>query len=216
MDAWSADSARAAGDFDATAVVGWSFDGLPVHRRGSNCRSAAMVDTLRVSAEEDAQAAHCGGNHGCAAPAGQAASAAGAACGSRLDLGSRQAAWGRRHGQRRNLELRCRAHNLHEAEHFFRGRLPLLRERRANYEYSLSPTPIARSTFFLGSRVPAGTRGFGGAGVRTTRSYGATRDSSGLPDPSTASDQAPWRRRSARVSGYCHTAMPSASPAITP
>jgi hypothetical protein len=33
-----------------------------------------------------------------------------------------------------NLELRCRAHNLHEAEHFFRGRLPLLREARAGYE----------------------------------------------------------------------------------
>ena len=46
-----------------------------------------------------------------------------------------------------NLELRCRAHNLHEAEHFFRGRLPLLRETRADYEHSLSPTPIARSPF---------------------------------------------------------------------
>ena len=30
-----------------------------------------------------------------------------------------------------NLELRCRAHNLHEAEHYFSGRLPLLREARA-------------------------------------------------------------------------------------
>ena len=36
-----------------------------------------------------------------------------------------------------NLELRCRAHNLHEAEHFFRGRLPLLRETRADYGRSI-------------------------------------------------------------------------------
>ena len=63
-----------------------------------------------------------------------------------------------------NLELRCRAHNLHEAEHFFRGRLPLLRETQADYEHSLSPTPIARSPF-LGNRVAAATRGFGGAGA---------------------------------------------------
>ena len=46
-----------------------------------------------------------------------------------------------------NLELRCRAHNLYEAERFFEGRLPLLRETRADYELSLSPTPIARSPF---------------------------------------------------------------------
>ena len=35
-----------------------------------------------------------------------------------------------------NLELRCRAHNLHEAERYFSGRLPLLREARAHYDPS--------------------------------------------------------------------------------
>ena len=37
-----------------------------------------------------------------------------------------------------NLELRCHAHNLHEAEHFFRSRLPLLRETRADYGRSFT------------------------------------------------------------------------------
>ena len=32
-----------------------------------------------------------------------------------------------------NLELRCRAHNCHEAEEYFGSRLPLLRERRVAY-----------------------------------------------------------------------------------
>ena len=37
-----------------------------------------------------------------------------------------------------NLELHCRAHNLHEAEHYFSGRLPLLREAPAAYDYTPS------------------------------------------------------------------------------
>ena len=45
-----------------------------------------------------------------------------------------------------NLELRCRAHNLHEAEHYFSGRLPLLREARAEYDYSPSSTCSGAST----------------------------------------------------------------------
>ena len=39
-----------------------------------------------------------------------------------------------------NLELRCRAHNLHEAEHYFNGRLPLLREAPAAYDYTPAST----------------------------------------------------------------------------
>ena len=38
-----------------------------------------------------------------------------------------------------NLELRCRAHNLHEAEHYFSGRLPLLREARPSTTTLLHP-----------------------------------------------------------------------------
>ena len=45
-----------------------------------------------------------------------------------------------------NLELRCRAHNLHEAEHYFSGRLPLLREARAEYDYTPSSTCAMAST----------------------------------------------------------------------
>ena len=45
-----------------------------------------------------------------------------------------------------NLELRCRAHNLHEAERYFSGRLPLFREARADYDHSasLSAAPSVR------------------------------------------------------------------------
>lgn len=51
-----------------------------------------------------------------------------------------------------NLELRCRAHNLHEAAHYFTGRLPLLREPRAAYVYSTISTCATR-------RRPAAYRG---------------------------------------------------------
>ena len=43
-----------------------------------------------------------------------------------------------------NLELRCRAHNLHEAELYFSGRLPLLREARADYGPSTSSAWVTR------------------------------------------------------------------------
>ena len=51
-----------------------------------------------------------------------------------------------------NLELRCRAHNLHEAEHYFIGRLPLLREARAEYDFTPSSTCSMASTI-QGSRA---------------------------------------------------------------
>ena len=58
-----------------------------------------------------------------------------------------------------NLELRCRAHNLHEAEHYFSGRLPLLREARAKYDYTSSSTCSTASTIQGQPRCVGGLTG---------------------------------------------------------
>ena len=60
-----------------------------------------------------------------------------------------------------NLELRCRAHNLHEAEHYFSGRLPLLREARARYDYTPSSTCSTASTILGQPRCVGGLTGAG-------------------------------------------------------
>ena len=52
-----------------------------------------------------------------------------------------------------NLELRCRAHNLHEAGHYFRGRLPLLREAKAKYTTPLLHPRARRLRRSKGSRA---------------------------------------------------------------
>ena len=61
-----------------------------------------------------------------------------------------------------NLELRCRAHNLHEAEHYFSGRLPLVREARAAYDYAACRSGPGRAQYASlsasrssGDRLPA-------------------------------------------------------------
>ena len=56
-----------------------------------------------------------------------------------------------------NLELRCRAHNLHEAERYFSGRLPLLREARADYGHSSFRVVKRTASSELGPVRPAGT-----------------------------------------------------------
>jgi hypothetical protein len=75
-----------------------------------------------------------------------------------------------------NLELRCRAHNLHEAEHYFSGRLALFRETRAEYDYPPSSTCSGTSTIhgsraasMFHGRAPALPRQVGPDRVGTTR-----------------------------------------------
>jgi hypothetical protein len=52
-----------------------------------------------------------------------------------------------------NVALRCRAHNLHEAEHYFGNRLPLIRETRPGYAANPVRTEFVRP---IRSRLAAG------------------------------------------------------------